>query len=1017
MAIYHLHVKVIGRKAGSSVVASAAYRSASRLRDERIERTHDFSAKRGVVHSEVMLPANAPEVWRERERLWNDVEAFEVRKDAQLAREVEFALPRELSQAQGIELARDFVQVEFVSKGMVADLNVHWDRAEDGSPKPHAHVMLTMRSVDENGFGAKVRDWNATQMVERWRERWAELANERLAELDIDARIDHRSLEAQGIALEPQTQIGAPAQRIEGSGLDAGDIEADRAELHREIARNNGARIIADPSVALDAITHQQSTFTRKDIAKFAHRHSDGMEQFNAVVAAIGNAPDLVELGKDGRGEDRFTTRQMIETEQRLHRAAERIDLDERHAVSNAHREAALARAAQRGLVLSGEQTDALAHITDGRGLGVVVGVAGTGKSAMLGVARQAWAAAGYEVRGAALSGIAAENLEGGSGIPSRTIASMEQSWGQGRDLLTTRDVLVIDEAGMVGTRQLERVLSHAAEVGAKVVLVGDPQQLQAIEAGAAFRSIHERHGGIEIGQVRRQREDWQRDATRELATGRIGAAISAYDGQGMVHQAVTRNEARGELVERWDRDRHARPEASRIILTHTNDEVRALNQAARERMRAAGDLGDDVQVNVERGARAFASGDRVMFLRNERGLGVKNGTLGVIEEVSTQGMTVRTEDHRSVRFDLKDYAHIDHGYAATIHKAQGMTVDRTHVLATPGMDAHGSYVALSRHRDGMDLHYGSDDFATREKLVRTLSRDRTKDMASDYKQIDPAQTYAERRGITFRQRVVEIVRQIVPEKLRDRIGGLLDGLRSPAFAEPGQERGQGPERGGGGTRHGDAGPTSGREASAKGAQREADARADPEAALRGARTKALVRHARALDVILSTGNADGLGSPEQMRELTDARSAFEKVRPHGWRDAEAAYVKSPELVREAGAGRVNRIVLALQLETEIRTGLDNDPSRRVDRFVERWQKLDRTSQGQYQAGDISGYKSTRTAMSDMAKSLERDPQLESLLANHKKALGIEVESGRRLGVELAFNHGIDLGRGRGIGL
>ena len=181
-------------------------------------------------------------------------------------------------------------------------------------------------------------------------------------------------------------------------------------------------------------------------------------------------------------------------------------------------REAALARAEQRGLVLSGEQADALAHVTDGRDLGVVVGYAGTGKSAMLGVAREAWEAAGYEVRGVALSGIAAENLESGSGIASRTIASMEHGWGQGRDLLTTRDVLVIDEAGMVGTRQLERVLSHAAEAGAKVVLVGDPQQLQSIEAGAAFRSIHERHGGAEIGEVRRQREDWQRDATRDLA-------------------------------------------------------------------------------------------------------------------------------------------------------------------------------------------------------------------------------------------------------------------------------------------------------------------------------------------------------------------------------------------------------------------------------------------------------------------------------------------------------------------
>src|SRR6201987_1805801 len=116
-----------------------------------------------------------------------------------------------MTQAQGIERARDFVQAEFVDRGMIADLNVHWDMAEDGMPKPHAHVMVTMRAVNENGFGQKAREWNRTEMVERWRERWAALANERLAALDIDARIDHRSLEAQGIALEPQSQIGGAA--------------------------------------------------------------------------------------------------------------------------------------------------------------------------------------------------------------------------------------------------------------------------------------------------------------------------------------------------------------------------------------------------------------------------------------------------------------------------------------------------------------------------------------------------------------------------------------------------------------------------------------------------------------------------------------------------------------------------------------------------------------------------------------------------------------------------------------
>jgi Ti-type conjugative transfer relaxase TraA len=983
MAIYHLHVKVIGRKSGSSAVASAAYRSGSQLRDERLDRSHDFTAKRGVVHSEVLLPENAPEAWGDRERLWNDVEAFEVRKDAQLAREVEFAIPREMTERQAIELARDFVRGEFVDRGMIADLNVHWDIGEDGLAKPHAHVMLTMRAVDENGFGPKVREWNRTEMVECWRERWAELANERLAELDIDARIDHRSLEAQGIALEPQSQIGASAQRIEGEGIEA----ADRAEMHREIARGNGQRIIANPGLGLDAITHQQSTFTGRDMAVFAHRHSDGIEQFNEVMGAMRSAPDLVELGKDGRGEDRFTTRAMIEAEQRLHRAAELMAGRERHEVNGTNRRATLEHGEVRGLVLSGEQADALAHVTDGHDLGIVVGHAGTGKSAMLGVAREAWEAAGYEVRGVALSGIAAENLESGSGIASRTIASMEHGWQQGRDLLTARDVLVIDEAGMVGTRQLERVLSHAAEAGAKVVLVGDPQQLQSIEAGAAFRSIHERYGGAKIGEVRRQRQDWQRDATRDLANRQTGNALEAYRSHGMVHEAQTREQARGELIDRWDRDRQASPDRTRIILTHTNDEVRALNEAARERLRTAGDLGNEVRVTIERGDRGFASGDRVMFLQNERGLGVKNGTLGTIEQVSAQSMTVQAHDGRSVRFDLRDFNRIDHGYAATIHKAQGMTVDRIHVLATPGMDAHSSYVALSRHQDGMALHYGRDDFANPDRLTRTLSRDRAKDMASDYERRDPAQVYAERRGITFSDRVAEILRRVVPERVRN----MFDGLRPSAEAVPCRGSARRPER-------------------------EAPERKvveDPEAALRQARTKALVRHARAVDTIFDMQERGGKASPEQVKELREARRVFEEVRPCGSHDAEAAYKKNPELVREAGGGQVNRAIRALQLETELRT----DPSRRADRFVERWQKLDQASQRQYEAGDISGYKATRSAMGNMAKILERDPQLESILANRKQELGIAFESGRRLGQELAFTHGIDIGRGRGIGI
>jgi ATP-dependent exoDNAse (exonuclease V) alpha subunit len=248
----------------------------------------------------------------------------------------------------------------------------------------------------------------------------------------------------------------------------------------------------------------------------------------------------------------------------------------------------------------------------------------------MLGVARDAWEKSGYLVRGAALSVIAAENLENGSAIPSRTIASLEHGWAQGRDLLTSRDILVIDEAGMVGSRQLERVISQAEAQGAKVILVGDPEQLQAIEAGAALRSLAERHGAIEIGDIRRQHEEWQPAATRHLATGRTAEAINAYAQAGLVNAADTREQAREGLINTWDRERIASPEQSRIILTHTNSEVREINELARQRLRDTGNLGADTVIKTERGERGFASGDRIMFLKNERGLGVKNGSLGL---------------------------------------------------------------------------------------------------------------------------------------------------------------------------------------------------------------------------------------------------------------------------------------------------------------------------------------------------------------------------------------------------
>lgn len=981
MAIYHFSAKVISRAAGSSAVAAAAYRSADRLHDERLGRSHDFSNKAGVVHSEVMLPEGAVDGWRNREQLWNEVEAAELRKDAQLAREIEFAIPREMTQAQGIELARDFVGREFVNRGMIADLNVHWDIGADGLAKPHAHVMLTMREIKigDDGtaeFGAKVREWNRTELLTHWREAWADHVNERLSALDIDARVDHRTLEAQGIDLEPQHKIGPAASRMAVAGLDA-----DRFGEHLEIARSNGDKIIADPGIALDAITRGQATFTNRDLAMFVHRHSDGKEQFDAVMSAVKASRDLVALGQDGRGEDRFTSRSMIETEQRLERATATLDARRNHAVAERHRERALAGASARGLVLSAEQRGAFEHVTSARGVSNVIGYAGTGKSAMLGAAREAWEAAGYQVQGAALSGIAAEALEHGSGIGSRTLASLEHHWANDRERLTDKHILVIDEAGMVGTRQLERVVSEAERQGAKVVLVGDPQQLQAIEAGAAFRAAAERHGAVEIMDIRRQKEDWQREATRGLATGRTGEAIGRYAEAGFVHSAETREAARAELVDGWDRDRQHHPDASRIILTHTNDEVRSLNQEVRDRLKASGALGAEVAMTVERGERMFAENDRVMFLKNERSIGVKNGSIGTVQNVDRMRMAVMLDNGRSVAFDLKDYAHVDHGYAATIHKAQGMTIDRVHVLATPGVDSHSTYVALSRHREQVDLYYGRDDFATQNKLVRAGSRERGKDMATDYRAPTPAKSNESKRGI-------------------------FDGLKLDVSREAPDPTP--PER----------------QRAVRLTEVRVSARSIDAEHARSPLDKAVERFAGITKQIVDVRRAGGKELPHELDAYRTARAELDALRPGGSSDLREAFGKSYQLTKDVSEGRTAGAMAAMdrrdaeraaeraaaERAARDRVRLAADTEKRADLFVATWKK---ESVRVKDAPTYAARDAARANLNNMAKSLHRDPQLESLLQNRRSQLGLDVMSTKTLSQDLQLS----LGRGRGMGI
>lgn len=230
MAIYHCSVKIVSRSKGRSATGAAAYRAGERIHDERTGTTHDYTRKRGVDHSEIIAPDDAPEWAHDREQLWNRVEAAERRKDAQVAREVEVALPRELDDEQQRELATGYARDQFVERGMIADVCLHH---QDGD-NPHAHILLTMRELDGDGFSSrKNRDWNDTELLEQWRAEWERHANDALERAGEAERIDHRSYEDQGIERAPTIKLGAAA------ALEARGMLTERGDINRAITAAN----------------------------------------------------------------------------------------------------------------------------------------------------------------------------------------------------------------------------------------------------------------------------------------------------------------------------------------------------------------------------------------------------------------------------------------------------------------------------------------------------------------------------------------------------------------------------------------------------------------------------------------------------------------------------------------------------------------------------------------------------------------------------------------------------------
>ncbi len=795
LAITHFTAQIISRGEGRSAVLSAAYRHCAKMKHEGEGRVVDYSIKKGLLHEEFILPPDAP-AWAKAliadrsvasavEAFWNRVEKSEKRSDAQFCREFTIALPVELNAEQNIALMRDFVGNQILARGQVADWVYH-----DDPGNPHVHLMTTLRPLTEEGFGTKkgavlgdngqplrnpagkilYKLWSGekSELIEQ-RQTWYGCQNRHLAMAGFDIRVDGRSYAERGIDIVPTTHIGVAAKAIQRQARRQGrDPDLDRLRIHEKTRGENARRIVDRPDIVLDLVSSEMSVFSQRDIAKVLHRYVDDAGTFQQLMARILQSPQVVRLEAErmdfatgSRITSKYTTRELIKLEAEMARRA--VWLSERRAFEIKRQ--VLDTVFARHSKLSDEQKTAIEHVAGAGRIATVVGRAGAGKTTMMKAAREVWEAAGYRVVGGALAGKAAEGLEKEAGILSRTLSSWELRWQKGNDQLDNRTVFVLDEAGMVSSRQTAMFVEAATRTGAKIVLIGDPEQLQPIEAGAAFRAIAERIAYAELETIYRQRQQWMRDASLDLARGRVAKAISAYRARGHIFGSELKAQAVANLIEDWNRDYD--PTKTTLILAHLRRDVRMLNELARSRLVERGIVEGGHRFRTEDGDRRFAAGDQIVFLKNEGSLGVKNGILGKIIEAGPARFTAEVgegEHRRLVEVDQRFYAQVDHGYATTVHKSQGATVDRVKVLASLSLDRHLTYVALTRHREDVALYYGRHSFDKAGGLIPILSQRRAKETTLDYENgrfYRAALSYAQSRGLN----IIRVARTLLSDR------------------------------------------------------------------------------------------------------------------------------------------------------------------------------------------------------------------------------------------------------------